>query len=82
MKPDAAKTLKAFFFIELPIYAVLVIIYFFVVLHFLADWLKNLSDHHLTIYALVAIGLIIGQAVALELVTTGLMRLLRGGRTE
>ena len=82
MKAGAAKTLKAFFFIELPIYAVLVIAYFFLVLHFLAGWLKNLADHHLTIYALVAIGLIIGQAVVLESVTTGLMRLLRGGRTE
>ncbi|MDQ6809026.1 MAG: hypothetical protein M3Z64_06315 [Verrucomicrobiota bacterium] len=82
MKADAAKTLKAFFFIELPIYAVLVVAYFFLVLHFLAGWLKDLEQHHLTTYALVAIGLIIGQAVALESVTTGLLRLMRGGRSE
>ena len=82
MKSDAAKTLKAFFFIELPIYAGLVIVYFFVALHFLAGWLKDLSDRHLTVYALVAIGLIIGQAVILEWITTALMRWLRGGRTE
>ena len=82
MKSDASKTLKAFFFIELPIYAVLVIAYFFLVLHFLAGWLKELEAHHLTLYALVAIALIIGQAVALESITTGLLRLLRGGRSE
>ncbi len=60
----------------------LVTAYFFLVLHFLAGWLKNLADHHLNLYALVAIALIIGQAVVLESVTTGLLRLLRGGRTE
>ncbi len=82
MKAEAAKTLKAFFFVELPIYAVLVIAYFFLVLHFLAGWLKDLEDRHLTIYALVAIALIIGQAVVLESITTGLLRLFRGGRSE
>lgn len=78
MKSEAAKTLRTFFLIELPIYGLLVVGYFFAVLHFLAGWLKNLADHHLTLYALVAIGLIIGQAVALEAITTGLLRLLRG----
>jgi hypothetical protein len=81
MKPKAAKALRAFL-IELAVYSVLVVGYFFAVLHFLADWLNHLEKAHINIYALVAVGLIIGQAVLLETVTTGLMRLLQGGRSE
>jgi hypothetical protein len=80
MKVETAKTLKAFL-IELTLYAVLVIGYFFMVLHLLGDWLHQLELHHRTTYAGVAILLIIGQAVVLEGVTTLLLRLLRG-RTE
>ena len=81
MKADASKTLRAFL-IELVVYAVLVTGYFFLVLHFLAGWLQNLHLHHVWYYALTSIALIIGQAVVLESVTTGLMRLLRAGRSE
>jgi hypothetical protein len=77
MKADRAATLRAFL-IELAVYAVLVTGYFFLVLHFLSDWLQDLHLHHVTIYALVAIALIIGQAVVLESVTTWIFRLLRG----
>lgn len=81
MKPKARKTLTAFL-IELVVYSALVVGYFFAVLHFLADWLSNLEKTHIHIYAIVAIGLIIGQAILLEMLTTGLMRLLQGGRSE
>ena len=81
MKPKVAKALKAFL-IELVVYSALVIGYFFAVLHFLAHWLNNLEKAHIQIYAVVAIGLIIGQAILLERLTTGLMRLLQGGRSE
>jgi len=80
MKKDVASTFKAFA-VELLIYAVLVVAYFFLVLHFLGDWLYQLQLHHRYIYASVAILLIIGQAVLLENVTSILLRLLRG-RTE
>ena len=76
-KKEAKLALRAFF-IELIVYAMLVVAYFFFVLHFLADWLKQLDTHHVRIYALVSIALIIGQAVVLEAVTTGLFRLIRG----
>jgi hypothetical protein len=78
--PSTAETAYTFraLLIELPIYAVLVVVYFFVVLHFIGDWLGYLKANHNTIYALVSIALIVGQAVALESVTTLLMRLLRG----
>jgi hypothetical protein len=81
MKPKARKTLTAFL-IEFVIYSALVVAYFFAVLHFLADWINRLEKSHINIYGLVAIGLIIGQAILLEVVTTGLMRLLQGGRSE
>ena len=76
-KKDKANTLRAFL-VELAVYAVLVTGYFFLVLHFLSGWLQELHLHHVKLYALVAIVLIIGQAVLLESVTTWLFRLIRG----
>jgi uncharacterized membrane protein len=81
MKTETRKTLSAFV-IELAVYAVLVTGYFFLVLHFLSGWLQELHRHHVTTYAIVAIALVIGQAVLLESLTTWLFRLLRGGRSE
>jgi hypothetical protein len=80
-KAQVKRALRAFAF-ELLIYAVLVVGYFFAVLHYLGDWLVQLETHRIRTYAVLAILLIIGQAVVLEAVTTGLMRLLRGGRSE
>jgi hypothetical protein len=77
MKKSTAKTLRAFL-IELAIYALLVVVYFFLVLHFLGGWLYGLETHHRYTYAGTAILLIIGQAVVLENVTTLLLRILRG----
>jgi hypothetical protein len=80
MKTQAAKTLRAFL-VELVVYAILVVGYFFLVLHFLGESLHELEMHHRYTYAGVAILLIIGQAVVLEGITTFLMRLL-SGRSE
>jgi hypothetical protein len=80
-KTAVRKTLRAFV-VELLIYAGLVTIYFFAVLHFLGGWLVQLETRHIHTYAVVAIALIIGQAAVLEAVTTWLMRFLRGGRSE
>jgi hypothetical protein len=77
MKKETVKTLRAFA-IELVIYALLVIAYFFLVLHLLGQWLYQLEVYHRYTYAAVAILLIIGQAVLLESVTTFLIRLIRG----
>lgn len=77
MKAETAKTLRAFL-VELAIYTLLVVGYFFLVLHFLGGWLHQLEIHHRYTYAGVAILLIIGQAVVLESVTTLLLRILRG----
>ena len=77
MKKEAANTLRAFL-IELAIYAVLVVAYFFLVLHFLGEWLHGLETHYRYTYAGVAILLMIGQAVVLQQVTTFLLRVIRG----
>jgi hypothetical protein len=77
MKKGTAKSLRAFA-IELVIYSVLVIAYFFLVLHLLGEWLYRLEARHRYIYAGVAILLIAGQAVALDAVTALLFRFLRG----
>ena len=77
MKKETASTLRAFA-IELTIYALLVVAYFFLVLHLLGAWLYGLEIHHRYTYASLAIVLIIGQAVLLESLTTFLIRLLRG----
>jgi hypothetical protein len=77
MKQDAAKSLRAFA-AELAIYAVLVTVYFFLVLHLLGEWLFRLETQHRVLYALVAILLIAGQAIVLDAVTTVLFRLGRG----
>lgn len=80
-KTEVRRTLRAFV-VELLVYTLLVTAYFFAVLHFLGGWLMRLATEHIHTYAIVAILLIIGQAVVLEAVTTGLLRLLRGGRSE
>jgi hypothetical protein len=76
MNKNTATTLRAFL-IELAIYAMLVVAYFLFVLHFLGDWLHGLEMHHRYAYAILAIALIIGQAVALESLTTFLLRMIR-----
>jgi hypothetical protein len=77
MKIDTRRTLLSFF-AELVVYSALIFAYYFLVLHFLGNWLEHLSKENIKLYAVVAIGLIIGQAVLLEWVTTFLFRLLRG----
>jgi hypothetical protein len=77
MKKEAQKTLWAFG-VELLIYSALVIGYFLLVLRFVAESLRSLEQRHIVIYGLVAIALIVGQAILLEFITTGLLRLLRG----
>jgi len=77
MKKETASTLRAFA-IELAIYALLVVAYFFLVLHFLGQSLYLLETRHRYAYAGVAILLMIGQAVLLQNVTTLLLRFIRG----
>ena len=65
------------FLVELLVYAVFVFAYFFLVLHFLGGWIKHIFDQNKTLYAFVALALIIVQGVALEMLTTALLRVIR-----
>ncbi len=76
MKKEASKTVRALL-VELPVYAVLVVVYFLLVLHLLGDWLGGLMKTHPIAYAGVALALVIGQALALDGVTSLLLRVLR-----
>lgn len=65
------------FVLELFIYTLLISVYVLLVLNFLSGWLKNLYDQGKTRYAIICLLLIIGQGVALEAVTSLLLRFIR-----
>ena len=77
MKAEARRTLRSFL-VELVIYGLFVVVYFFLVLHFLGPSFVDLHNKSTALYALLCVVLILGQAVLLEWITTTLFRLLRG----
>ena len=60
------------FIIEMLVYSVLIAIYFYIALRFLADPLARLFHSSLIAYAVIGLGLIVAQAVLLEIVTSWL----------
>ena len=76
MKNETKSSLIAYL-IELLVYAVLVVVYFFAVLHFLGDWLAELFHMHRKGYAAAALILIIAQGVVLEVLTRFLLQFIR-----
>lgn len=70
------------FLIELVVYGALVVAYFILVLQSLGSWLTSLYNNNLTVYAVVALVLIVVQAVILEKVTTFLIERLGLERLE
>lgn len=65
------------FLVELVVYAALVVGYFFFVLHLLEDWIAQVYQGDRRIYAVVALALIVGQGIALELLTAALFALIK-----
>jgi hypothetical protein len=65
------------FLIELLVYSVLVVGYFFLVLHLLGDWIAHLYEGDRRLYAVVALALIVGQGIALELLTAALFAVIK-----
>lgn len=65
------------FLIETMVYAVFILVYFLLVLHFLGGWLKHLYDADRPVYAAVALGLMIGQGALLQFVTGWLLGAVR-----
>jgi len=76
MKNPKIRRMIGSFVIELIIYSVLVVAYFFAVLRLLGDPLYRLYSSNLTLYAFLALALIVAQAVVLEAVTSFIMGLL------
>ncbi len=70
------------FIIELAVYGVLVVAYFLLVLQSIGDWLTSLYYNNLTVYAILALMLIVVQAVILEKVTAFLIERLGLERLE
>jgi hypothetical protein len=65
------------FLIEMAVYGVLLIIYFFAVLRFLGNFLTGWYNNSLITYAVLALMLIVAQGVLLEALTSYLLKLLR-----
>jgi hypothetical protein len=80
MVKKGLKNIFKSFSIELPVYAALVVAYFFLVLHFLGGWLYHLFKEERRSYAGMALVLIIAQGIVLESLTRGLLRLIRRKR--
>jgi len=62
---------------ELALYAIFVFGYFFLVLHFLGDQVKQVFDEDKHRYAILTLALIVVQGVFLEMLTSALFRVLR-----
>jgi hypothetical protein len=65
------------FLVELLLYAVLLVVYFSFVLHYLGGWFKELFEHDRTLFAVMALVIMIGQTVGLEVVSSSLIWLVR-----
>jgi hypothetical protein len=76
------KSLFKTFSVELLVYAVLVVAYFFLVLHFLGGWLYHLFKDERSWYAAMALILIVAQGIVLESVTRALLNLIRRNRED
>jgi hypothetical protein len=76
MNREVKGSLKSFL-VELLVYSALVVGYYFLVLHFLGDWIARLFHADRRIYATVALALIVCQGILLELLTAALFALIR-----
>ena len=76
MKEPIQKVLR-YMAIELAAYAVLAIAYFCLVLRFLGTWLAELFHEQRISYVVASVLLMVGQAIGLERLVTGLSYIIR-----
>ncbi len=76
------KSLFKSFSIELPVYAILVVAYFFLILHFLGNRLYHMFKQERPWYAVMSLLLIIAQGIVLESLTRTLLRFIRHNRED
>ena len=72
MNPEIRNRLRRFG-IQMVIYAVLVTIYLYLVWRYLGDWLLELYNENLPLYAVVCLVFIVVQAVVLDTFSTIIM---------
>ncbi len=77
MNETNIRTLIRNLVLELIVYGILLVLYFFLVLQYLGDILARLFDNQILIYAVLGLSLIVAQGVLLEAITSFLIRLLR-----
>ena len=63
--------------IEIPIYAGIVVAYYYLVLSLLGNWVTHLFETDKRLYAAACLALILTQGILLELTTTLLLRAVR-----
>jgi len=79
--PDTRKLIRNFL-IEMVVYGGLVVIYFFVVLRLLGNFLSQIFIDNLRVYAVIALILIVAQGVLLDFLTTFLLDNIKLERLE
>jgi len=82
LKVSNVRVLLRNFAIEVAIYAVLVVVYFLLVLRLLGKPLETLFQNNIVLYAFVALFLIVAQGVVLDGVTSFLINRLGLDRLE
>jgi hypothetical protein len=80
VKAEVKNSLKSYL-VELVLYSALVAGYYFLVLHFLGNWLLHIYESNRKTYAGVALGLILAQGFLLEVLTRALLAWIKP-RTE
>ena len=81
MKPDLKASLQRYA-IELVLYSILVAAYYFLVFYFLGNGLLDMYRHQRRLYAGLALGLIVGQGLLLEILTRFLLGLISSPKEE
>ena len=76
MKRGFKQSLRSYA-IEFLVYGALVTAYYFLVLHFLGGWLHHIFQSDRALYSAVALGLIVGQGLLLEMLTRFLLGLIK-----
>lgn len=79
--PDPKKLIRNLI-IELVVYGVLLVAYFFAVLRLLGGFLENLFQNNIVLYAFLGLLIILTQGVVLESLTSFFIRLLELERIE
>ncbi len=64
------------FLVELLLYAIFALVYFFLVLRFLGDWLREVFVANKIFYAILALTLIMAQGMLLDMLTSVLLRMI------